>query len=183
VSVVAATLRTGITRTRQHRVLGPLSIVILAALVSMGLRSGAGMYQAFHLQQTQSQAQQAIRDGVPTSAQIEQVWGIRVTTVQLLADRGLVELRYLVVDSAKAAKLHADTTSVKNIPWIKVEGSAATIKSQSVMYHFQHGVGNGVEGHTYSIIYGNADNAVRPYSFVTIVMPDNLELQHVPVGR
>jgi hypothetical protein len=181
-SVVAATLRTGIARTRQHRVLGPLSVVILAALVATGLRTGAGIYQNYQLQQMESLAKQTAKAGMPTSAQIEQVWGIRVITVQLLADHGLVEVRYLVLDETKAAKLHADTTSLKNIPWMKIEGSGLSIKSQSVMYHFQHGVGNGVEGHTYSIIYGNAGNAIHPYSLVTVVMPDDLQLQHVPVG-
>jgi hypothetical protein len=50
------------------------------------------------------------------------------------------------------------------------------------MFHFQHGVGQGADGRTYSIIYGNAENVVHKFAKVAIVMPDGLELQHVPVA-
>lgn len=181
-SALVSTIGDGIARGRQHRLLGPLSIVALAMLVTLGLRVAVNGYEQFQIREQISVAQQAAREGMPTNAQIEQAWGIRITTVQLLADHGLVEIRYLVVDSTKAAKLHADTTSLKNIPFIRIEGTNHEIKSTSVMFHFQHGVGNGVEGHTYSIIYGNANGWIKPYSLVSIVMPDGLALQHVPVG-
>jgi hypothetical protein len=166
-----------LTRNRLRRFLVPFAVVVVAALVATGLRTGANMWETYQLQRASAPAHAAM----PTNAQIEQTWGVRMTLVQLMADHGLVEMRYLVVDSVKAARLHADPTSLNDIPWFKVEGSGKLIKSQSVMFHFQHGVGNGLEGHTYSIIYGNAGNAVHPHSFVTIVMPDNLELKHVPV--
>jgi hypothetical protein len=168
--------------SRRRRLLGSLSVVVLAAVVATGLRTGLALFETYRLQTSEAAAQQAARLPMPTSPQVEQVWGIRITIVQLLADHGLVEMRYLVVDSTKAARLHADSTSLANIPWIKVDGTDLSIKSQSVMYHFQHGVGQGLDGRTYSIIYGNANNAIHPGSYVSIVMPDGLELQHVPIG-
>ena len=164
------------------RILVPLAVVVAAALVATGLRAGVGLYQTSQLQKAQAAAQQSAHAPIPTSSQIEQEWGIRISLVQLLADGGLIELRYLVVDSTKSSRLHADPNSLANIPWIKVEGTNLAIKSKSVMFHFQHGVGQGADGRTYSIIYGNAENAVHKFAKVAIVMPDGLELQHVPVA-
>jgi hypothetical protein len=157
-------------------------VVVGAAVVASGLRVAVATYDNYMVQRAQAQAQQNSHLAMPTSAQIEQQWGVRVVLVQLLADNGLVEMRYLVVDATKAAKLHADSTSLALIPWIKVEGTGLSIKSQSVMYHFQHGVGQGLDGRMYSIIYGNANNVLHAHATVTIVMPDGLELQHVPVA-
>jgi hypothetical protein len=171
----------GQARNRFIRFLGPISIVVVAALAATGVRTGVGLFQSYQAQRAHAEARQAAHMPIPINPQIEQTWGIRVTLVQLLADHGLVEMRYLVVDSTKATRLHADANSLSNIPWLNVEGSRVAIKSQSVMFHFQHGVGQGLDGRTYSIIYGNANNAIHPDTFVTVVMPDGLQLQHVPV--
>jgi hypothetical protein len=160
-----------------RRVVAPLSVLVLAAVVATGLRTAANVVETYRLQLLSAPPHAAM----PASAQIEQTWGVRFTLVQLLADHGLVEMRYLVVDSTKAARLHADPNSLRDIPWMTIDGTGLAIKPQSVMYHFQHGVGSGLDGHTYSIIYGNANNAVLARSLVTIHMSDGLELQHVPV--
>jgi hypothetical protein len=167
-------------RSRLRRVLIPVGVVIGAALVATSVRTGLGLYHNYQFQRAQAEARQAAP--MPTSAPIEQEWGIRITVVQLLADNGLVEVRYLVTDSTRSSRLHGDPNSLQNIPWIKVEGTGLSIKSKSVMFHFQHGVGQGLDGRTYSIIYGNAGNAIHPHAKVAIVMPDGLELQHVPVA-
>jgi hypothetical protein len=164
-------------RSRLSRLFVAVAVIAAAAVVTVGLRTGVEAYQNYQQQKAVASAPRT----VPTSPQIEQQWGIRVTLVQLMADNGLVELRYLVVDSTKAAKLHADTASLTNIPWLKIDGTDLSIKSRSVMYHFQHGVGQGLDGRTYSIIYGNAGNAIHSHATVTVVMPDGLELQRIPV--
>ena len=167
-------------KSRLRRVLIPIGVVVGAALLATGFRTGVNLYQSYQFQRAQAEARQPAP--MPTSAQIEQDWGIRITVVQLLADNGLVEVRYLVTDSARSSRLHGDPNSLQNIPWIRVEGSDLSIKSKSVMFHFQHGVGQGADGRTYSIIYGNAGNAIHAHARVAIVMPDGLELQHVPVA-
>jgi hypothetical protein len=166
------------TRSRLNRLFVAVAVIAAAAVLTVGLRTGVETYQNYQRQK----AEASVPRTVPTSSQIEQQWGIRVTLVQLLADNGLVELRYLVVDSAKAARLHADSTSLANIPWLKIDGTDLSIKSRSVMYHFQHGTGQGLDGRTYSIIYGNAGNAIHSHTTVTVVMPDGLELQRIPVS-
>jgi hypothetical protein len=166
-------------RSRLSRLFVAVAVIAAAAVVTVGLRTGVEAYQNYQQQKAIASAPRT----VPTSPQIEQQWGIRVTLVQLLADNGLVEMRYRIVDSTKAARLHADSTSLADIPWMKVEGTNLSIKSQSVMYHFQHGVGQGADGRTYSIIYGNAGNAIHSHATVTVVMPDGLELQRIPVSN
>jgi hypothetical protein len=160
----------------------PIAVVVAAALFATGLRAGVGLYENYQQQRAAAAAAVAAHSPMPTSARIEQDWGIRITVVQLLADGGLIEVRYLVLDSIKSSRLHQDSNSLANIPWIKVEGTDLSIKSKSVMFHFQHGVGQGADGRTYSIIYGNAENVVHKFAKVAIVMPDGLELQHVPVA-
>ena len=173
-----ATTEKPVMRSRLSRLFIAVAVIAAAAVLTIGLRTGVEAYQNYQQQKAEASAPRT----VPTSPQIEQQWGIRVTLVQLLADNGLVELRYLVVDSTKAARLHADSTSLANIPWLKIDGTDLSIKSRSVMYHFQHGVGQGQDGRTYSIIYGNAGNAIHSHATVTVVMPDGLELQRIPVS-
>lgn len=118
---------------------------------------------------------------MPASAQIEDRWGIRITLVQLLADNGLVELRYQVLDNDKANRLHADTSSLASIPTLRAEGTGLVVKPNSLLFHIHHEWDQGSDGRSYSIVYGNAGGAIQPNGRVTVVMADGLQLQHVPV--
>jgi hypothetical protein len=166
-------------RGRLSRLLIPLSVLVAALLLAGGLRAGAVLFESHQNQKAQAAAQQAARMVIPTSPQIEQEWGVRVTLVQLLADGGLVELRYEVLNTDRANRLHADS-SLDAIPSIKLEGTTNWIKSTSLMFHYHHG-DKGTEGRTYSIVYGNAGSILQRGSLVTVHMADGLELQHVPV--
>jgi hypothetical protein len=166
--------------SRPTRLLLPVVLLVGAALVFAGLRAGVASYQSYQAQQAKAAAQQVARMTMPTSPQIEQEWGIRVTLVQLLAAGGLVEIRYEVLNTDKANRLHADT-SLDSIPWLLLEGSDKQIKSTSLMFHYHHG-DKGTEGRTYSIVYGNAGGILHRGSLVTVRMADGLSLQHVPVA-
>jgi hypothetical protein len=119
---------------------------------------------------------------MPASATIEQNWGIRFVELSVLADGGLIELRYQVVDPSKSGRIHVGdaTSDTKNLPVLVAEGTGAKVQSRSVMFHFQHS--GDVSGRLYSIIYGNAGGALKPHTLVTIRMSDGSELQHVPVA-
>ena len=118
---------------------------------------------------------------MPVSAVIEQNWGIRFISLSILADGGLAELRYQVVDNSKSQRIHVGDAKndTKNLPILVVEGTGAEVLTRSVMFHFQHA--SYKTGRSYSIIYGNAGGAVKPHTLVTIRLSDGLELQHVPV--
>jgi hypothetical protein len=117
---------------------------------------------------------------VPTSSAIEGAWGIHFTAVNLIADGGMIEVRYEVVDSSKGGRIHRDA-SLKDLPVIVAEPSGRQIDSHDLMFHVHHGSNAHDEGQAYSIVYGNAGGAVKRGAFVTIKMSDGLLLQHVPV--
>lgn len=118
---------------------------------------------------------------VPTSPTIEDRWGVRFTAVNVLADGGIVELRYLVLDPAKGSRMHA--TDLSNLPVIHADDSGKEVKSYSLMFHIHTDhAGEDVEGRNYSIVYGNADGAVHSGATVTIILSDGLRLEHVPVS-
>lgn len=115
----------------------------------------------------------------PSSPRIEAVWGMRFTDVLVLADNGGVELRYQVIDTAKAAKIHQGTLMTNELPTIEVEGTNQSVTPSAVLMHFHHG--DTSAGQTYSIIYGNAGGVVASGELVTIIMKDGLTIQHIHV--
>jgi hypothetical protein len=154
-----------------------LAVVVGAATLAFGLRVGAAYVES----------RQPVRHAspqtapMPASPQIEEGWGIRFTVVQLLADNGLLEMRYVVLDNTKANRLHSDSTSLANLPVVLVEGTSKTVKSNSLLFHIHHEWDQGTDGRDYSFVYGNAGGAIHTGTRVTIAMPDGLKLQHIPV--
>jgi hypothetical protein len=157
-----------------------LAILVGALLVAFSLRVGGGAVQSWWSASHRTLAPSSAT--MPTSPRIEQEWGIRLMVVQLLADNGLVEVRYQVLDINKANRLHADSSSLTNLPTIYLEGTDKVVKSNSLLFHIHHEWEQGSEGRAYSIVYGNPNGALYPRAFVTVAMPDGLKLQHVPVS-
>jgi hypothetical protein len=156
-----------------------LLLALGAGLFGARLVASNGGPAAFNPFQPHSAAATATSK-VPTSSAIETAWGIRFTAVHLLADGGMVEVRYEVVDSSKGGRIHRDQ-SLKDLPMIVVEPSGQVVTSRDLMFHVHHSAAAHDEGRAYSIVYGNAGSAVKPGSWVTIRMSDGLQLQHVPV--
>ena len=176
-----STVRTPpLTRGRLGRLLVPLAVLIAAAVLAFGLRAGAIYGKTWWDTTHRPVAPKSAP--MPTSPQIEQDWGIRFTVVQLLADNGLVELRYEIIDGNKANRIHADSSSLLNIPTIYLEGTGSVIKSNSLLLHYHHDWNQASEGTVHSIVYGNAGGVLYPRALVTIAFPDGLKLQHVPVS-
>lgn len=115
----------------------------------------------------------------PSSPVVEAAWGLRFTNVMVLADNGGVELRYQVIDAAKAAKIHQGAHMSNELPSIQVEGTNSSVAPSAVLMHFHHG--DASAGQTYSIIYGNAGGVVSSGEYVTIVMKDGLRINHIQV--
>jgi hypothetical protein len=166
-------------RSRPSRLLVPALVLIAAVAIAFGLRLGADygprVWIATHSPHV------IPGTAMPASPQIEDLWGIRFTQVQLMGDNGLVEVRYQVLDATKAGRLHADSTSLSVIPSLRVEGSNLHITSRSLMFHIHNDWTQNLDGKVYSIIYGNPGGSIYRNGLVTIVMADGLELRHVPV--
>jgi hypothetical protein len=113
---------------------------------------------------------------MPQSAQIEETWGIVFKSVTLLAATGVIDVRYTVIDTSKADRLHNDGRT--GLP--KILSDHGVVKPDSVMFHF-HSKASENAGQAYDIIYGNAGGALNRGARVTLVMPDGLKLANVPV--
>jgi hypothetical protein len=122
----------------------------------------------------------AVHPAMPASAAIEAAWGIRFTAVNLIADGGMVEVRYEVVDAAKGGRIHRDTT-LKDLPVVVTDPGGQQVSSKDLMFHIHRGAGGHDEGRAYSIVYGNAGGVVKPGTWVTLRMSDGLVLRRVPV--
>jgi hypothetical protein len=108
---------------------------------------------------------------MPTNPAIEAAWGVRITHIAVTADGGLIEMRFLVLDSDRALAMMQD---VANVPILKIEGTDLTIRSAALMTA-KHAV---AVGRTGFMLYRNTQGAVTPGTSVSVVFGD-LELQHV----
>jgi len=110
---------------------------------------------------------------VPASPGIEARYGVRITQVALIADGGLVDLRYSVIDPDKAA-LMAD--SLERLPAIIARGGTELTQRGSAHRHGQ----NLEAGTSYFLLYTNVRNALHPGDRVSVRIGELL-LAQVPV--
>ena len=152
----------GLSRTPTIRsLLGQALVVLVAAaaiallLVTSGLLRGGSTALA----------------PVPLSADVEAKWGIRVTQVAVTADGGLVELRFVVLDSEKASAM---MNSVNNLPVMHPDGTNLLVNSAAQMS--EHSVLTA--GQTYFLLYRNTSGVVKRGASLTIAFGD-LHIDHV----
>ena len=108
---------------------------------------------------------------IPTSPAIEATWGVRVTHVAVTADGGLVEMRFLVLDSDRALAMMQD---VSNVPVLRVEANGTLVRSAALMTA-KHAI---APGRTGFMLYRNTKGAIQPGTSIAVVF-GKLELQHV----
>jgi hypothetical protein len=127
---------------------------------------------------------------LPSSPAIESGWGIRFTAVLLEADRGMVDVRYQVVDPATSGRIHGGKSGVDpkaqlaNLPSMILESGHGRLTASSAMMHFEHfHFQTELVGNTYSLLYGNAGGLLHLADRITIHMSDGLELPHVVVAN
>ena len=105
-----------------------------------------------------------------TEAAVQDKYGIRITHLAVLADGGLIDFRFQVLDPDKAAPLF----ELENRPLLYVEASGLKVDS---LYHPPHGH-TIVAGKSQYFIYNNHQGAIRSGSPVAVVMGD-LRLEHI----
>jgi hypothetical protein len=140
------------------------TIVIVAAGVFAYLFFGAGneARQAARIAAEQERAMNAIADE----------WGIRFVHVAVLADGGLLEMRFQVVNPDRVALMFED---LELIPWMIDEDTGTEIKLNNLPH--SHDIPAGLNEF---IIYRNVGGAVEPGDLVTLVVND-LRLEHFRV--
>ncbi len=146
-------------RSHRRRSLAAVLAVLVAAVLGVHLMSlpsaGAGS-TAF-----------------PQDAAMEDQLGVRFNRVAVVGDGGLVELSYVVLDSAKAGRFQSDS---EHPPLLVSEAREASTQRVSVMKQ-----GHTLrQGQTYYLMYQNTRAALRSGESATIVQGD-VSLPHVPV--
>jgi hypothetical protein len=110
---------------------------------------------------------------VPTSADMENKLGVRFVQAAVVADGGLVELRYVVLDTQKATRFQSDT---KHPPFLKSERRNGTAWRAALMRQ-----GHQLQpGQSYFLLYLNNHNAIRSGETLEIDAGDK-RLVNVPV--
>lgn len=109
---------------------------------------------------------------MPTSPQLEHQTGVRFTQARLVADGGIVELTYVVLDPEKAGRFQTG----KQPPRLVDEGSGQQVWRTALMKQ-----GHALRpGQTYFIVYENTRQVIRPGDRIAIAAGET-RLDHVPV--
>lgn len=136
-------------------------VLVLAGLVGVAGWLGWQAYQARQL------------PGTPASADVvEAQWGIRLTHIAVLADGGLIDFRFQVIDPDKAGPLF----SLDNRPILIAEQTGEVVDS---LYHPPHSH-DIVAGQSQYFLYNNHRGAIQSGALVSVVLGD-LRLEHVVV--
>lgn len=108
---------------------------------------------------------------VPVSPAIENRYGIRLVHVAVLADGGLVDLRYLVLDEEKASALWSTPATTP----VLISNRGKKINEENMKH--RHNVIAGVQ---HSMVLGNPGGALVSGDRVTLKIGD-LQLTNIPV--
>jgi hypothetical protein len=151
-----------ITFTAVRRYAYPIVAVLLAA----GLVGAIGWRFA-------GNAAARPRYDVPHDGRLEGALGVRFTQAALVADGGIVEIRYVVLDTQKGSAFQND---VKHPPLLKNEKNGKTAWRAALMKQ-----GHELRpGQTYYILYLNNQNAIHRGDLIQIEA-GAYRLAHVPV--
>ena len=107
------------------------------------------------------------------AAELQQRSGVRITQVALTGEGGLVDLRFQVMDAARAAALH----DAAHPPALVDEATGAVV-NQTLMNHAHTGAFT--TGVTYYLVFENPGNWLHRGSAVTVLLGD-AQVEHVAV--
>jgi len=118
-------------------------------------------------------AEAAPRYDVPHDGQLEAALGIRFSQAAVVADGGLVELRYIVLETQKASAFQNDT---RHAPTLRSERNGKLAWRPALMKQ-----GHELRpGQTYYLLYLNNAGAIKRGDQIEIVYGSH-RLPHVPV--
>jgi hypothetical protein len=147
--------------TRRTR--GPLlPYILLATIVVIIAMAGVSLWTASRSAQ--------LPGTIASEAAVQEKYGIRITHIAVLADGGLIDFRFQVLDPDKAAPLF----ELESRPLLYVEANGKKVDS---LYHPPHGH-NIFAGQSQYFIYNNYKGAIQSGSAVSVVLGD-LRLEHI----
>jgi hypothetical protein len=140
---------------------------IMIVLLALGLIAAVGWRFAG------APADAKDRYAVPQDGKMESQLGVRFTQAAVVADGGIVEVRYTVLDTQRASAFQND---VKHPPLLKNEKNGKTAWRTALMKQ-----GHELRpGQTYYVLYLNNKNAIKRGDKIEISIGSR-KLAHVPV--
>lgn len=143
-----------------------IAIILLAAIATAG-------YWGWQQYQLSLAAQHKAEIQAEAIAQIEDQWGVRFMHVALVAEGGLLDVRYQVTDPDKAVYMFDE---VENIPRIMASNGTELAMNDDPHSHDLE------FGFSYFFLLRNVDDSVKPGDQVTIKVGD-LELPYFEVEQ
>lgn len=135
---------------------------LLVAAILLVVLGAAGYYGWQQVQQRQAEAHKA-EVQAEAIAQIEDQWGVRFMHVALVAEGGLLDVRYQVTDPDKAVYMFDE---VENIPRVIASNGIELAMNDDPHTHDLE------FGFSYFFLLRNVDNSVKPGDQVTIAVGD-----------
>ncbi|MDQ1485532.1 MAG: hypothetical protein QOJ62_1225 [Actinomycetota bacterium] len=139
-------------------------VVVLAVIAALGL-------VLFHNIAGGSKSGAAYR--VPQSAAMEDQLGIRISSIAVVGDGGLITFTYVVLDAEKATRFQSDTAHPAALKSEARKGGTTRISVMKQGHTLK-------AGQSYYLVYQNTLGAIRHGEKVTISY-GSLSLPHVPV--
>ena len=136
-------------------VVGVGALVVFGVLVLRGWRPGAS---------ATGNDPAPVAAGMPSSAPVEDRFGIRFTSAAITAGNGMIQLRYQVLDASKAGALH-DTSPVL----VRADGKVFDAPGIPGHSHSKNTADAGRAGY---VLLANTNGGVRPGMIVTIRVGD-----------
>ena len=141
------------------------AVILILALI------GFGGYKGWQYYQEQAELARMAEVQAEIAAQIEDEWGIRIIHVALVAQGGLLDLRYQVTNPEKAYDLF---DAVEYIPRVIAEdGTESSMNDDPHTHDLEF-------GYQYFFLLRNVSGSVKPDSYVSVAVGDKV-LPYVPV--
>ncbi len=107
---------------------------------------------------------------VVSQAAFEEKWGIHISHIAVVADGGLIDFRFQVIDPDKASPV----MEVETRPHLYVESTGQEVSS---LYHIMHN--HDIQaGKSHYLIFNNENGAIRSGTSVSVVLGD-MRLEHI----
>jgi hypothetical protein len=146
-----------------HRVRPPfLRYAVIVAVVAVVAVVGGGLWAAAHAMQ--------VPGDVTTQSAFEEKWGIHISHIAVVADGGLIDFRFVVLDPDKATPV----MEVDTRPHLYVEATGQEVSS---LYHIMHNH-DIPAGESHYLIFNNSNGAIQSGTAVSVVLGD-MRLEHI----
>jgi hypothetical protein len=137
----------------------PLLIIALVVIAAITL---SGLWAVTHANQ--------LPGVIASQAAFEEKWGIHISHIAVVADGGLIDFRFQVIDPDKASPV----MEVETRPHLYVESTGQEVSS---LYHIMHN--HAIQaGESHYLIFNNENGAIRSGTSVSVVLGD-MRLEHI----